>query len=193
MHTRLTHRVSETVRSLFCVALALIPAGASRADQWGSIVTAQCFALKDHAYDAHLSVRVFLTEVGGGQLWNGDDLSTGLLSLHQLSAAPISCTINGRIIRLETAEYRAPRMNGACGLCEQTGFRLTVDHSVIWEIPAPAVLGDPIFNGTIDVDKDMARICTQHRPEDLGLRLQLPAEVSDWPPPTVIACQTYSY
>ncbi len=176
---------------LACV-LSAPAASVARADQWVTFVVADCLALKDFRYREHLSIRVFPSNGGGGQLWSDDP--SGPLSLRSLSARPVSCTVNGREIRFETLDHRPARPAGACGLCEQSGFRLTADGRTLWETPAPAVRGDPIFHGSIDVDRDMARVCTQHRPEDLGVTLQLPAGVShDWPPPTILACKTYGY
>ena len=182
----------KVIIRLFCAALAIIPPDASRADQWGSMITAQCFALKDSHYDAHLAVRIFWTELGGGQLWSGDDRSSGLLSLGQLAIAPVTCPISGKAIRLETSQYSAPQMHGYCGLCEQTGFRLIVDEKVLWKIAAPAVRGDPIFNGTIDVDRDMARVCTEHRPEDLGVVLPFEQDFFS-SRASMLICQTFDY
>lgn len=173
--------------------LALFPADASRADWWASHVIAECFAGMDAKADQHLFVRVFQTDLGGGKFWNEGDVSKGHRSLAQLSDHPITCTINGRLLRFETVGYRAPRPKGVCGLCDHTGFRLTADEKVIWETPVPPTPDDPIFNGTVDADRHGVTVCIQHRPEDFGITLQLPAEVSDWPPPSILACRSYGY
>lgn len=162
-------------------------------DQWATFLIPDCFALDDKFYKEHLSIRVFASEAGGGQL-SSHDLVSGPLSTWTLSSHPISCFVNGKDIRFETLDYSPPGERGPCGACEQTGFRLTVDGKTIWETQAPKVRGAPIFNGTIDVDREIARVCTQYTPEALGLVLPLPPTVTaEFPPPSVLICKRYRY
>lgn len=155
--------MKSIIRSLFGACLAFIPANAAVADQWGSRVIAQCYDNLMGRHSGHLFVRVFHTELGGGQLDAPDGQAEGVFSLEQLNRAPFSCVINGRVVRFELVDYRPARESGPCAQCQHTGFRLAVDGAVIWDAPAPGSIGMPIFNGTIDLDMDMARICSAER------------------------------
>lgn len=179
---------SLLLATLFQMALIL----PSQADQWGSKVLAHCYDLDDFQYQKHFFVRVFWTELGGGQLYSTAPTLEGPISLHKLNSETVMCLIKEKKIVFETHQYRGPTIRGACGLCEKTGFRLTVDDRVVWETLAPAVLGYPIFNGTIDVDKDTVRVCTEHRPEKLGV--ELPYKLDFFESRTsVLVCQTLDY
>ncbi len=183
----------RTLALLLPPFLAIGSAGLAHADQWQTVVIAECFALDDRVYREHLSIRVFLSETGGGQLF-ARDAGRAPQGIDDLSRHPLSCAIDGRVVRFETLDHRPARMRGYCGLCEQTGFRLSVDGATIWETPGPPVRGDPVFKGTIDVDREMARVCTHHRPEDLGVDLRLPPDIADdWPLAGIVACRTYHY
>ena len=183
--------MSFSVRFLLPLLTQLL-ADAARADQWGSMVMARCYRLDGPEYRAHLFLRVSLTETGGGQLRAWDGAEQGLLSLGDLRNHPVICDIGGRAVRFETVGYRQPTMRGYCGQCEQTGFRLTVDGEAIWETAPPKVRGDPIFNGTVDVDKEMARVCTERRPEDMGIVLPPAPEVFG-DRTSVLVCRTIPY
>ncbi|WP_157970908.1 hypothetical protein [Pseudogemmobacter bohemicus] len=182
----------KMILRLSCMALVLSAAGTCQAEQTGTIVTNQCFALNNDVYDAHLTVRIFKTEIGSGQFDNGGDLSLGFLTLGQLARTPITCSINGRVVRLETMDFSPQRISGPSALADQVGFRLSVGDHVMWEVPAPAIRGLPIFNGTIDVDKDKVRVCAEHTPEDLGVILTPLAKSSGLISPIVLVCQTYN-
>ena len=93
------------------------------------------------------------------------------LSLENLNKVPATCVIDGRTVAFETVDYRAPTMRGGCGLCEQTGFRITVDGEAVWEAKRPVRRGDRVFNGTIDMDRNMLRVCQEHRPEALSVEI----------------------
>ena len=180
-------------RTVAMMLLILLPAIASpaRADQWGSSILANCYALGDRNYKEHFFVRVFWTELGGRQLDSENPGADGPLALHNLHLSPVSCDVDGRKVAFETIDYRQPTIRGACGQCEQTGFRLTLDGKAIWEAPRPEPRGTPIFNGTIDVDRDMARICTEHRPADLGV--ELPYKPDFFASKTsILVCETIS-
>ncbi|QBY00365.1 hypothetical protein E2K80_06100 [Rhodophyticola sp. CCM32] len=100
--------------------------------------------------------------------------------------------IGSNEITFETVDYRAPTINGACGLCEQTGFRITVNGNAVWEIAAPEMRRDPIFNGTIDMDRDMLRVCQESSPETLGV--DIPFEQDFFAArASIVVCQTHSY
>jgi hypothetical protein len=156
------------------------------------MVFANCYDLDDFLYKQHFFVRVFRTELGGGQLFRTDQNVDGPLSLSDLTTARASCTIDGKEVRLELVNYRAPTLRGWCGLCEQTGFRLTIDGETIWEIERPEPRGEPIFNGTIDVDRDIARICVENTPDALGVAL--PYEPDFFQSRTsILVCKTISH
>ncbi len=143
-------------------------AGPAKADQWGSVVFAHCYALDGSLYDRHFFIRVFWTEIGGGQLSRQAGQSQGPTSLYDLSSNPSSCVIDERDIRFEVIDFR-PRT--IADQSEKTGFRLTIDNETVWETPSPVPRGARIFNGTIDVDRDMVRVCTERTPEDVGVAL----------------------
>ncbi len=178
---------------LIAAALLLTSTSQTNADQWGSSVFAHCYQLKGFFYQRHFFVRVFYTELGGGQLHTGmDGPDNEPRSLWHLSTNPVTCDIEGKEFRFETVGYRPPTMRGYCGSCDQTGFRLTVEGKTIWHVDAPKTRGDPIFNGTIDADEDAIRICTENRPEDIGVTL--PHENGDASSRTsVLVCKTYGY
>jgi hypothetical protein len=151
------------VHTLFVTCLVFIAANAAVADQWRSRVIAECYDNLIGSYSGHVFVRVFHTKLGGGQLDAPDGQAEGVFSLEQLDRTPFSCVVNGKVVRFELVDYRPTRETGACAQCQHTGFRLTVDGTVIWDAPAPESIGMPIFNGTIDLDMDMARICSAER------------------------------
>lgn len=164
----------------------------AQADQWGSVVLAHCYDLDDTRYQEHFFVRVFWTELGGGQLYT-ETLSQGApLRLRSLNQQPATCLINGKKVVFETVDYRSPTLRGACGLCEQTGFRITVDEDVVWEAQRPVNRGDPIFNGTLDMDRDMLRVCEETPPEALGV--EPPFEQDFFSAHTnILICETTNY
>lgn len=143
----------------------------AHADQWGSVVLAHCYELDGTYYHEHFFARVFWTQLGGGQLHSRIPTSEGPKRLDNLIGEPVTCLINGKKVSLEAQDYRAATIRGACGSCEQVGFRLTVDGVEIWESPAPKRRGDPIFKGTIDMDRDSLRVCEEHRPEAIGVEI----------------------
>lgn len=182
----------EHALRLVVVALLLLGGTAVRADQWGSIVIAHCDPLRGPANNAHLSVRVFWADIGGTDFIPPVGATEGVLSLHDLNRSPVTCTIHGRTIRFETLDYSERRLRGACAQCEQTGFRLTVDDHVVWQIAAPDRRGEPIFNGTLDVGLDGVQICTEHRPEDLSI--DLPYKPDFFTTRTsILICETLAY
>lgn len=186
-------RTMKFVIYLSILVMTICTPNLARTDQWATFVVPNCFALDDQFYKEHLSIRVFLSEAGGGQLYT-HDFASGPVGIGALSAHPVSCIVNNRVIRFETLDYDPSPHKGPCGNCDQTGFRLTVDGKTIWQTPAPARRDYPLFSGTLDVDRDIARICTQYRPEDLGVVLRLPpAVVPDFPPPSILICRTYRY
>ncbi len=112
--------------------------------------------------------------------------------LQSLNLLPATCLINGQKVLFETVDYRAPTIRGACGLCEQTGFRITVGENVVWETQRPDIRGDPIFNGTIDMDRDMLRVCEETPPETLGV--EIPFEQDFFTARTsILICETTNY
>jgi hypothetical protein len=145
--------------------MAVIPADAGFADQWGSRVMAECYADLIGSYQQHMFVRVFHAELGNGQLDAPNGRSEGIFSIEQLSRSAFSCVVNGKTVLFAVEDYRPTRETGARAQCQQTGFRLSVDGKAIWRAPEPPEIGLPIFNGTIDLDKDRARICTE-QPEN---------------------------
>ncbi|EBA10796.1 hypothetical protein [Roseobacter sp. CCS2] len=176
---------------LFWVFCLLSLAGPLKADQWGSVVISHCYDLDDRQYQQHFFVRVFWTEVGGGQFYREKAIADGPRHVSAIEDNPESCVIDGVLVRFELLDYVAAPRPGRCGLCEQTGFRLTADGVTIWETPSPDVRGTPIFNGTLDVDRDMARICAEQTPEELGV--QLPYEPDFFSSKTsMLVCETIS-
>lgn len=140
------------------------------ADQWGSVVLTHCYDLKGREYyKKHFFIRVFWTELGGGQFHRNSDSLDGPMKLQLFHKKPATCMIQGKKVVFETQDYRKRTDTGACGRCERTGFRLTVDEKLIWEKPAPKRLGEPIFNGEIDIDRDSIRVCEDRRPEEIGV------------------------
>lgn len=177
------------VLALACQASLVLPA---YADQWGSMVLSHCYELDASNYQQHFFVRVFWTELGGGQLHSETTKPNAPRSLHDVYEEPPKCLIDGNEVSFETLDYRAPTMRGACGLCEQTGFRIAVNGIVVWEIARPETRGDPIFNGTIDMDRDMLRVCQENSPETLGV--EIPFEQDFFTAHTrIVVCQTQSY
>ena len=162
-----------TKLKILLVALAvqcalIVPASA---DHWSSVVLSHCYAFDDRVYDRHFFVRVFLTETGGGQFFAKEQSDQKPRSLRGLNERPAACSIAGKDVRFETMDYSPPKLRGLCAQCDQTGFRLLVDGKVVWKVETPTVRGDPIFNGTIDVDRDMVRVCREHAPDTVGVEL----------------------
>ena len=153
-------------------AICLFAPLVANADQWATRILAHCYALDSSTYSEHFFVRAFLTEAGGSEFDPVEGNSGGAYTLRDIARAPIECQVSGRSVRLELIDYREPTASGQCGACEDTGFQLSVDGSTVWKAEPPEQRGrDPIFNGTIDVNRDMARVCTEHRPEELGVEL----------------------
>lgn len=174
---------------LTCQMGLVLPA---HADQWGSRVLAHCYELDASNYRQHFFVRVFWTEVGGGQLYTETPMPNAPRSLHDLNEQPARCLIDGNEVSFETMGYRTPNGRGWCGLCEQTGFRIAVNGNIVWETARPETRGDPIFNGTIDVDRDMLRVCRESVPETLGV--EIPFEQDFFSARTrIVVCQTHNY
>lgn len=169
--------------------LLVLPASA---DQWGSVVLAHCYNLDDNNYKEHFFVRVFWTELGGGQLFSEMPEPNAPKGLHRLNAEPATCVIDGNEVVFQTVNYRAPTLRGACGLCEHTGFRITVNGATVWEAARPEERGDPIFNGTIDMDRDMLRVCEENRPEKY--EVEIPFEQDFFTARTrIVVCKTIGY
>lgn len=182
-------RLRSVVMVLVCQVGLVLPA---HADQWGSMVLAHCYELDSNNYQQHFFVRIFWTELGGGQFHLETPRPNAPRSLHDINEEPATCLIDGDKVSFETVEYRAPTIRGACGLCEQTGFRITVNGNVVWEIARPETRGDPIFNGTIDMDRDMLRVCQESLPDMLGV--EIPFEQEFFTARThVVVCETHSY
>ncbi|MCU9848146.1 hypothetical protein OEZ60_09010 [Defluviimonas sp. WL0024] len=100
--------------------------------------------------------------------------------------------IENKKVVFETVDYRAPTLRGACGLCEQTGFRITVDREAVWETRRPDKRGDSIFNGTIDMHKDMLRVCEEHPPAALGVDIPFARDFFT-SRTSILVCETHSY
>lgn len=181
------------IKSILLAVIAhMVPFLPTQADQWGSVVLAHCYSLDDRRYQEHFFVRVFWTELGGGQLYSEIPNFEAPKRLPDLNNKPATCLINGKEVIFETLEYRIPTGHGGCGLCEKTGFRITVDGEVIWETSPPENMGDPVFKGTIDMDRGMLRVCTESLPETLGV--DIPFEQDFLTTKTRIQiCQTISY
>ncbi|MBS9717929.1 hypothetical protein ACFFUT_06965 [Pseudohalocynthiibacter aestuariivivens] len=153
---------------------------------------AHCYDLDGFSYSEHFFVRVFWTEVGGGQLYSQTSNDDAPKGLHSLNKEPASYLIDGNRVAFETANYRAPTISGWCGLCEQTGFRITVNENVVWEVPAPETRGMPIFNGTVDMDRSMLRVCEENVPAALGV--EIPFEQDYFSARTsILVCKTIDY
>jgi hypothetical protein len=151
-------KTRKIILSILLALLASVPSNVALADQWASRVLAECYDNLIGHYSGHMFVRVFHTELGGGQLDAPDGQAEGVFSFEQLDRTPFSCVIDGKTVRFEVVDNRPLRETGACAHCQHTGFRLTVDGTVIWEVPPPEAIGMWNFNGTIDLDADMARI-----------------------------------
>ncbi|WP_170571525.1 hypothetical protein [Ruegeria atlantica] len=185
--------MKSSIRKVFlAVALKCMFVTCAFADQWGSGVLAHCYQLDDNAYKQHLFVRVFWTELGSGQLFQKQSASEGSIGLYGLSQAPVSCQINGKSVVFETYDYRPASLQGSCAQCEHAGFRIIVDGKILWQAPAPESRGDPIFNGTIDMDRDMLRVCEEVRPEDIGVDIAFEQDFFK-ARTSVLVCSTMGY
>ncbi len=163
-----------------------------RADQWGSKVLAHCYDLDSQNYSKHMFVRVFWTEIGGGQLRPIQRANEGVTDLWDLAEVPFSCAIGSRQFLFEAVDFRPQRERGACALCESTGFRLSVDGVAIWDVAAPKILGGPIFRGTLDVGRDAARVCTERWLTHSELELLSEPESSSVDV-SILTCENISY
>jgi hypothetical protein len=179
----------STIAIVFFHFLSAVPA---HADQMGSMIMSQCYQLDDSAYAEHFFVRVFWTEVYGGQLYHEEPSPNGVRSLHTLSERPITCEVDGKIIRFQSLDYRPPSPKGFCGSCEQTGFQITVNENVIWEKAAPRNAPEGIFNGTIDLDRDKLRVCEVNQLQDAEIEFPVNPAIS-YRQISVMICETIGY
>lgn len=156
------------------------------------MVLAHCYELDDISYQEHFFIRVFWTELGGGQLYSETTDLGAPLRLASFNTRPATCLIDGKSVVFEMVDYRTPTIRGACGLCEHAGFRITVDDNVVWEAQRPAHCEEPIFNGTIDMDRYILRVCEESTPSALGVELPFEQDFLS-ARASILVCETISY
>ena len=157
---------------LFCF-LAIITFGTpniSFSDEVRSLISWNCFVPKGSVHSEIFTVRVFWSEMHWAGMRNSEAEYHGLKSLSELNNLPVQCNVSGEIVEFSAKNYVPPRPKGDCGGCDNTGFLLSVDGVVIWEAKQSSNPRHGIFNGTLDFDRNLLRICEEQSSQADELR-----------------------